>query len=130
MMVLLSSSSLMGQYNNEWIDYSKTYYKFNVGETGLYRIPFAALQSNGLANTPAEHFQLWRNGKEVALFTSKGSGLLGNADFIEFFGLMNDGKPDAIMYKKPEFQLSTSGAYRQIPLHIFLPSMHQHPMHG
>jgi len=106
MMVLLFSTSLLAQFNNEWIDYSKSYYKFKVGETGLYRIPFATLQSNGLANTPAEHFQLWRNGIEVALFTSKGSGLLGSTDFIEFFGQMNDGKADAIMYKKPEFQLS------------------------
>ena len=106
MMLFLSTSCLMAQYNNEWIDYSKSYYKFKVGETGLYRIPFATLQSNGLANTPAEHFQLWRNGKEVSLFTSKGSGLLGSTDFIEFFGQMNDGKPDAIMYKKSEFQLS------------------------
>lgn len=25
-------------YNNEWIDYNKTYYKFKIGATGLYRI--------------------------------------------------------------------------------------------
>ena len=106
MTMLLFSTSLLAQYNNEWIDYSKSYYKFKVGETGLYRIPYATLQSNGLGNTPAEHFQLWRNGKEVAVFISKGSGLLGSTDFIEFFGQMNDGKADAIMYKKPEFQLS------------------------
>jgi len=106
MVMLMSSTCLLAQYNNEWIDYSKSYYKFKVGETGLYRIPYATLQSNGLANTPAEHFQMWRNGKEVALFTSKGSGLLGNTDFIEFFGQMNDGKADAILYKKSEFQLS------------------------
>ena len=106
MMVLMFSTSLLAQYNNEWINYNKSYYKFKVGETGLYRIPSATLQSNGLGNTPAEHFQLWRNGKEVAVFISKGSGLLGSTDFIEFFGQMNDGKADAIMYKKPEFQLS------------------------
>ncbi|MEY3576564.1 MAG: hypothetical protein RL394_146, partial [Bacteroidota bacterium] len=106
MLMLMSSTCLLAQYNNEWIDYNKSYYKFKVGETGLYRIPFATLQSNGLANIPAEQFQLWRNGKEVALFTSKGSGLFGSTDFIEFFGQMNDGKADAIMYKKPEFQLS------------------------
>ena len=106
MLVLMSSTPLLAQYNNEWINYNKSYFKFKVGETGLYRIPFATLQSNGLGNTPAEHFQLWRNGKEVAVFISKGSGLLGSTDFIEFFGQMNDGKADAIMYKKPEFQLS------------------------
>ena len=106
MMMLLFSTSILAQYNNEWIDYGKSYYKFKVGESGLYRIPFTTLQANGLANTPAEHFQLWRNGKEVSIFTSKGSGSFGNTDYIEFFGVMNDGKADAIMYKKPEFQLS------------------------
>ena len=106
MLMVLSSTFLLAQYNNEWIDYNKSYYKFKVGETGLYRIPFSILQSSGLSLTPAEHFQLWRNGKEVAIFTSKGSGLLGNTDYIEFFGQMNDGKADAILYKKPEFQLS------------------------
>ena len=30
-------------YNNEWIDYNKTYYKFTVGNTGLYRINQANL---------------------------------------------------------------------------------------
>ena len=105
-LMVFSSTSLKAQYNNEWIDYSKPYYKFKVGENGLYRIPFTTLQANGLANTPLEHFQLWRNGKEVPLFTSKTAGIMSAVDFIEFFGQMNDGKPDAIMYKKPEFQLS------------------------
>lgn len=105
-LMIFSSTYLKAQYNNEWIDYNKAYYKFKIGENGLYRIPFSTLQANGLANTPAEHFQLWRNGKEVPLFTSKTAGLLTTADFIEFFGQMNDGKADAVLYKKPEFQLS------------------------
>ncbi len=105
-LMIFSSTYLKAQYNNEWIDYNKAYYKFKVGENGLYRIPYATLQANGLANTPAEHFQLWRNGKEIPLFTSKTAGLLTTADFIEFFGQMNDGKADAVLYKKPEFQLS------------------------
>ena len=105
-LMIFSSTYLKAQYNNEWIDYNKAYYKFKIGENGLYRIPFSTLQANGLANTPAEHFQLWRNGKEVPLFTSKTAGLLTAADFIEFFGQMNDGKADAVLYKKPEFQLS------------------------
>ena len=63
MMMLLSSTCLLAQYNNEWIDYSKSYYKFKVGETGLYRIPFTILQTNGLSNTPAEHFHVNRQHK-------------------------------------------------------------------
>ena len=34
---------LIAQYNNEWIDYTKTYYKFKVGASGLYRISSTTL---------------------------------------------------------------------------------------
>src|SRR5262245_3105712 len=73
-------------FNNEWIDYNKTYYKFNVGQTGLYRIPQSVLAAIGIGNIPAEQFQLWRNGREVALYTSIPSGPLNSTDFIEFWG--------------------------------------------
>src|SRR5215216_4155234 len=88
-------------YNNEWIDYSKTYYKFKVGTNGLYRISQAALNSLGIGNTPAQDFQLWRNGQEVPLYTSVAAGPLTAADYIEFWGEMNDGKPDKVLYRDP-----------------------------
>ena len=80
--LLIAISSLFATaqtfpYNNEWIDYGKTYYKFSVGKTGLYRISQPTLTSIGIGNTPAEHFQLWRNGREVPLYTSVSSGPLG-----------------------------------------------------
>lgn len=98
--------AVSAQYNNEWIDHNKTYYKFKVGTNGLYRISYAVLQSQGLHTTPTQHFQLWRNGVEVPLYTSIPSGTMASSDFIEFYGEMNDGKPDAPLYKKPEFQLA------------------------
>src|SRR5258705_10928774 len=97
LLLLLTALSLTAKaqvYNNEWIDYSKTYYKFKVGATGLYRISQSTLNSIGLASTPAEHFQLWRNGQEIPLYTSVTSGPLASTDYIEFWGEMNDGKPD------------------------------------
>ncbi|MBN8783830.1 MAG: hypothetical protein ABS85_06775 [Sphingobacteriales bacterium SCN 48-20] len=93
-------------YNNEWIDYSKTYYKFKVGASGLYRISQSALGSIGLQTTPVAHFQLWRNGKEVPLYTSVQTGTLGASDYIEFWGEMNDGKADNPLYRNADFQLS------------------------
>jgi Peptidase family C25 len=104
--LLMASSVGQAQFNNSWIDYNKTYYKFKVGQDGLYRVPKATLQSIGLEGTPVEQFQLWRNGQEVPLFTSIPTGILGDSDFLEFYGQMNDGKPDAVMYKNPSFQLS------------------------
>ena len=93
-------------FNNEWIDYSKTYYKFFLGANGLYRINQSLLADLGLANTPAEHFQLWRNGQQVPLHTSVLNGPLGSADFIEFWGTMNDGRPDKPLYRNPDNHLN------------------------
>ena len=60
-----------------------------------------------LQNVPAEQFQLWRNGKEIALYTSSASGVLPANGYIEFWGEKNDGLPDRNLYKDPNNQLST-----------------------
>ena len=44
-------------YNNEWIDYNKTYYKFKVGKTGLYRISQTVLANAGLGSVSAPFAQ-------------------------------------------------------------------------
>ena len=93
-------------YNNEWIDYSKTYYKFKLLDSGVYRIPQTVLASAGLGSTPAEYFQLWRNGVQVPIYTSVPSGALSSSDYIEFWGQMNDGKPDRQLYRDPDYQLN------------------------
>jgi len=93
-------------YNNEWIDYNKAYYKFNVGATGLYRINQPLLSSAGLGTVPAEQFQLWRNGKQIPIYTTIQNGVFTSADYIEFWGEMNDGKPDYELYREPDYQLN------------------------
>jgi len=93
-------------YNNEWIDYSKTHYKFKVGRTGLYRILQSTLASVGLGSTPAQNFKLWRNGVEVPIYTSVQSGAFGASDYIEFWGEMNDGAPDTELYRVADYHLN------------------------
>ncbi|HET9434545.1 MAG TPA: hypothetical protein VFO37_12350, partial [Chitinophagaceae bacterium] len=107
-------------YNNEWIDYSKTYYKFSVGKTGIYRISQATLTSIGIGNIPAEHFQLWRNGREVTLYTSVPSGPLGAGDFIEFWGEKNDGRPDSTLYRDINYILSNKHSFQTDTAAFFL----------
>lgn len=103
--LLLAGKFAVAQtYNNEWIDYSKTYYKFKVGATGLYRIQGSALPA-ALTNISADQFQLWRNGKQVTLYTSIVTGPLGSG-YIEFWGEKNDGKPDQPLYVDATYQLS------------------------
>ena len=93
-------------YNNEWIDYNKTYYKFKVGATGLYRISQSSLTSIGLGSTQAQDFQLWRNGQQIPIYTSVQTGTFGPSDYIEFWGERNDGKPDNALYRIPDHQLN------------------------
>jgi len=94
-------------YNNEWIDFSKQYFKFKVATNGVYRIPESVLSGAGLANVQAQSFQLFRNGQEVPIYTSVASGLMGPTDYIEFWGQMNDGKPDKALYRSPTSQHTT-----------------------
>ncbi len=103
---LITGLAIGQSFYNEWIDYNKTYYKFKVGSTGLYRITTTELNSIGLSNEAAQNFQLWRNGKEVALYTSIASGPLGAGGYIEFWGERNDGVTDKDLYRSAEWQLS------------------------
>lgn len=103
-LLMYSAYSYAQQYNNEWIDFSKTYYKFKSPRTGLFRIPQATLAANGLGSIPAQQFKLWRNGQEIALYTSSATGVLPTNGYIEFWGQANDGKPDKPLYRDPAFQ--------------------------
>src|ERR1700694_6058879 len=107
-------------FNNEWIDYSKTYYKFTVGQTGLYRIPNTVLAAAGLGSTSAENYQLWRNGVQVAIYTSVPQGQLSATDYIEFWGRMNDGKPDRQLYRDPTYLLNDKWSLESDTVAYFL----------
>jgi len=103
--LLLITMGLAAQsYNNEWIDFSKTYFKFKVGSDGLYRIPQSVLAGAGLGAVPVQNFQLFRNGQEVPIYTSVAAGTLGASDYIEFWGRFNDGAPDQVLYRSPTYQ--------------------------
>ncbi|MBN8861814.1 MAG: hypothetical protein J0H92_00500, partial [Sphingobacteriales bacterium] len=104
--ILTSVLSQAQNYNNEWIDYNKTYYKFKVGATGFYRISVDALGTIGLSNVNANHFQLWHNGVEVPLYTTSENAPLNAGGYLEFWGEMNDGLPDKPLYRQPEWQLN------------------------
>ncbi len=103
---ILSSGFANAQLNNGWIDYNKTYYTFKITKDTLCRIPQSALSAVGLGAVNANYFQLWRNGEEVRLYTSVANTPLGPSDYIEFWGQMNDGKPDKALYRNPDFQLA------------------------
>lgn len=98
--------TLAQSYYNEWIDYSKTYYKLTVHTSGLHRISQATLQSAGLGTVAAQNFQLYRNGVQVPIYTTQATGILGISDYIEFCGTPNDGKMDKDLYNDPTSQIN------------------------
>jgi len=62
----VNNDTLVG---NEWIDYSKTYFKIKLAEDGLYKVTGAELAAAGMdiAQKSASYLQLWHNGREEAL---------------------------------------------------------------
>lgn len=106
-LLLIISNALFSQnFSNSWIQYGKPYFKINIGAAGLYEIKQSDLVTMGWSNIPMEQFQLWRNGKEQPLISSKISGVASNTDYLRFWGELNDGSSDTKMYLKPNYQLS------------------------
>ena len=89
-------------YGNEWINYGQEYYKFYVGEDGIYRITEQDLSNAGISTTGVNptHFQIFKNGEEQAIFVSgEGDGSFDTGDFIEFYGTKNRGELDEALYR-------------------------------
>lgn len=123
LLLLITLSSLSSQaqlFNNEWIDYNKTYYKLKLGANYLCRISQATLTSMGIGSANADHFQLWRNGKEIPLYTTSQNAPLASNGYIEFWGEMNDGVPDGPLYREPEFQISNKWSLQTDTVAFFL----------
>jgi hypothetical protein len=95
------------QFNNEWIQFSQTYYKIKIAKDGLYRIPKSLLDAMGIGGAQVQNFELWRNGEKVPFYPSVSSGVLPGNGYLEFWGEKNDGKPDRILYRQPDFQHTT-----------------------
>lgn len=105
LLLLLSASPIWAQqFNNEWIRYDQTYYKFNVGAKGLYKISRAALEQAGIGTAAVENLELWRNGKPVPFYPSVPAGPLPENGYLEFWGEPNDGEADAPLYRNPANQ--------------------------
>ncbi|SHI91107.1 Interleukin-like EMT inducer [Hymenobacter daecheongensis DSM 21074] len=89
-----------GQYGNEWIVPAQQYYKIKVTRDGLHRLDYNYLTRAGINSADPTRFQLWRRGREVAIYVGGNSPTtLDASTFIEFYGQRNDGALDVGMYK-------------------------------
>lgn len=95
-------------YGNEWINYSQSYYKIKVAQTGIYRIPYNTLNTAipGLSGIAGSSFTIYRNGESIPIYITT-SGTLTSSDYIEFMGYKNDGKLETELYPDTLFQMHT-----------------------
>ncbi len=99
--VATAGQAQSGPYGNEWIVQGQPYYKIKVWRDGLYRLDYAYLSQIGAGAVAPTQLQVWRRGKEVAVYQGGNSAALDNSSFLEFFGQRNDGALDKEFYKNP-----------------------------
>ncbi len=97
----ITAQAQSGAYGNEWIVQSQPYYKVKVWRDGLYRLDYAYLSQLGAGAVAPTQLQVWRRGKEVAVYQGGNSATLDNTTYLEFFGQRNDGALDKEFYKNP-----------------------------
>lgn len=104
-LILFCTSIFAAPYGNEWIDYTKSYYKIKVAKEGLYRIYKSTLNQVQIPNVPGANFNLYHNGDTIPFYVSN-TGIMGSNDYIEFYGKPNDGSLDTELYDDPDWQLN------------------------
>lgn len=90
-------------YGNEWIDFSKTYFKIRVADDGIYRISAQTLTDAGfpLGTVPGSQFRLYRYGMQEPMFTTT-EDLFSTQDYLEFFGEKNRDALDRHLFENPD----------------------------
>lgn len=103
LLVPRAEAQLLG-YGNEWIDYSRQYWKFEVFADGVYRIDSATLAQSGFPIGSVDPRQLMLFGKEqqVPIYVQgEDDGEFNAGDFIEFRAEKADGMADRRQYPYP-----------------------------
>ncbi|MCC2546649.1 C25 family cysteine peptidase [Hymenobacter sp. BT175] len=99
-----SAQAQSGPYGNEWIVPGQQYYKIKVLRDGLYHLDYQYLTRAGISGVNPRQFQLWRRGREVAIYVGGNAATLDATTYLEFYGQRNDGKLDRGFYKDPAGQ--------------------------
>ena len=100
-LLFLPSSFQAQTYGNEWIDYSQTYYHFNIFNNGIYQLDYATLDSAGVPlNTfQSENIQIFGKERELPIHIEDGGdNSIDPGDYILFYAERNDGWLDSTIY--------------------------------
>lgn len=95
------------QLGNEWIKFNQDYYKIPVAKEGIYRLTYTDLQNSGfpVSSVDPRRVQIFHRGQEQSIYIEgEADATFDPTDFIEFFGIKNDGTSDRNLYEPPEAQ--------------------------
>lgn len=103
-LLIILFTPLLGfsQYSNDWIKQGQTYYRIPIARKGVYKLTFSDLQSAGVPVSAIDprRVQIFHRGQEQAIFVQgQADAILDPGDFIEFYGVGNDGTLDKDIYK-------------------------------
>jgi len=90
------------RFGNEWIDFSKRYFKIRVTSEGMYRVNYSDFTNAGISaaeigQIKPNNFQIFYQGVEQPIYVSATTSI-GVNDYIEFYGNRNDGVLDKPLY--------------------------------
>jgi len=91
-------------FENYWINYNQPYFRIFVVNDGIYRIDSTTLANAGIsmATLNPKNIQIFGRGVEQYIYIkgrNDGAGKFNNSDYIEFYGMHNDGWYDKYLYK-------------------------------
>lgn len=92
-------------FGNEWIDYSRQYWKFPVSKTGLYKIGYTDLMNGGfpVGSINPQQIKVFGRGREIPIHVEgESDNVFDPSDYIELTAYSNDGWLDSLVYDNPD----------------------------
>ena len=123
----LAPSLLLGQYGNEWIDYSQKYYEIPIVETGVYRIDSTTLAAvlaqtgDDLSAIDPRNLQLIGRDQELYIHVQgESDGVFNASDFLLFYAKKNDTWLDSNLFDNPDLLLNKEKSFTSDTIRYFL----------
>lgn len=105
-LVCTQNAKAQSTFGNEWIHQGNTYKKVKIAQKGIYRISATVLSTLGFANVPGNQLAVFRDGKEIPVYTST-SGNFSTNDYIEFYAYPANGSINTELYPQASLQPDT-----------------------
>lgn len=103
-LLFITCYSFAQTYGNEWINYSQSYYKFQIVNDGIYKIDYNTLVSAGVpvSSFTTKNMQIFGRQKEVPIYVIDGGDQsFDPGDYFLFYAKRNDGWLDSLLYTDP-----------------------------